>query len=82
MKNNNLQIWFWIGNIFIILGFLVFITTKSETVQIAGGLGLFSIGGAITFLKVKCPFCGKVIGGLRSWSGYCPFCKRNLEQLK
>ena len=82
MKNNNLHIWFWIGNIFIVLGFIVFIAAKSEMVQIAGGFGLFIIGGMITFLKVKCPFCGKVIGGIRSWSGYCPFCKRNLEQFK
>ncbi len=79
-KNNNLQLWFWMGNIFIILGFIVFITTKSEMIQIAGGFGLIIIGGAITFLKVKCPHCGKVIGGLRGWTEYCPFCKRNLNQ--
>lgn len=79
-KSNNLQIWFWIGNFFIISGFIVFISTKSEMIQIAGGFGLIIIGGAVTFLKVKCPYCKKVIGGLRGWTGYCPFCKRNLEQ--
>lgn len=77
---NNLYTWFFIGNIFMIMGFVVFIITKSEVIQIAGGLGLFAIGGVITFLKVKCPFCGKVIGGLRSWTGYCPYCKKNVEQ--
>lgn len=80
MKNKNLQIWFWIGNIFIILGFLIFILSKSEMIQIIGGFGSIILGGAITLVKVKCPHCGKVIGGIRGWTGYCPFCKRNLEQ--
>ena len=79
-KSNNLKIWFLIVNIFIILGFVVFITNKSEMIQIAGGFGFIIIGGVITFFKVKCPHCGKVIGGIRGWTGYCPFCKRNLEQ--
>ena len=49
-------------------------------IQIIGGFGSIILGGAITLVKVKCPHCGKVIGGIRGWTGYCPFCKRNLEQ--
>lgn len=79
MKKNNLQLWFWVGNISIILGFIIFIMSKSEMIQIAGGFGFIILGGAVTLVKVKCPHCRKVIGGLRGWTEYCPFCKKNIN---
>lgn len=75
---NKLRFWNILSSGIMLLGILLFgyQIWKHETLTFLADTGvlIFIIGGTVSIIKIKCPFCHHFLGILGPVGKFCPFC--------